>query len=222
MRIDIVTLFPDMFTGFLSESIIKLSIEKKIVEVNIVNLRDYTTYKHNQVDDTVYGGSSGMVLMIEPLYNCIHALKTDKSKVILLTPGGITFKQSVAKELSEESHIILLCGHYEGFDHRVYKYVDLEISIGDYVLTGGEIPAMAISDSVIRLLEGAIKKESHENDSFQNNLLDYPVYTKPRIFDNMEVPEVLLSGNHKLINEYRQSEQLRITKLKRPDLLKED
>ncbi|MFV0275398.1 MAG: tRNA (guanosine(37)-N1)-methyltransferase TrmD [Bacilli bacterium] len=222
MKIDIVTLFPKMFDGFLSESIISRAIKSKLVEVNIHNLRDYTTYNHNQVDATPYGGGAGMVLMVEPVYNALSALKTKDSLTIMLTPGGITHNQQFAKSLINEKHIILLCGHYEGFDERIKKYVDVLVSIGDYVLTGGEIPAMVISDSVIRLISGVIKEESHEKESFSNNVLDYPIYTKPRIFDNMEVPEVLLSGHHKNIENYRIKEALRLTKENRPDLLKEN
>lgn len=214
MRIDILTLFPEMFKGFLNESIIKRSIEAGIVEVNLINFRDFTLDPHNKVDDTPYGGGPGMVLMVQPIYDAIESVKTADSLVVLLTPGGKTYNQKMANELKLKKHLILICGHYEGFDDRIRLLVDLEISIGDYILTGGEIPAMAITDSVIRLLDGAISKESLESESFDSELLDYPNYTKPREFRGMKVPEVLLSGDHKKIEEYRKSEQIRLTKAK--------
>ena len=219
MRIDILTIFPDMFKGFLEESIIKRAIDKKIVEINIVNFRDYTNDPHNKVDDTPYGGGSGMVLMPQPIFDCIDAIKTDDSKVILLTPDGNTFKQNIAYDLSKEKHLIFICGHYEGFDERIRSICDIELSIGDYVLTGGELPSMVITDSIVRLVDGVIKEDSHINDSFNNNLLDYPTYTKPRVYRGMEVPSVLLNGDHKKIEEYRLNESIKKTKEKRPDLL---
>ena len=219
MRIDILTLFPSMFDGFLNESIIKRAIDKKIVEINIVNFRDYSLDPHHKVDDTPYGGGAGMVLCCQPIMDAVEALKTENSKVILLTPDGKRYDQTLAYSLSGEQHLILICGHYEGFDDRIRSIVDLEISIGDYVLTGGEIPSMVITDSITRLLDGVIDKESHTNDSFNNNLLDYPTYTKPRVYKGMEVPEVLLNGNHKEIDEYRKTEALKRTTERRPDLL---
>ena len=219
MRIDILTLFPSMFDGFLNESIIKRAIDKKIVEINIVNFRDYSLDPHHKVDDTPYGGGAGMVLCCQPIMDAVEALKTENSKVILLTPDGKRYDQTLAYSLSSEQHLILICGHYEGFDERIRSIVDLEISIGDYVLTGGEIPSMVIADSITRLLDGVIDKESHTNDSFNNNLLDYPTYTKPRVYKGMEVPEVLLNGNHKEIDEYRKTEALKRTMERRPDLL---
>lgn len=221
MRIDILTLFPSMFDGFLSNSIIKRAIENKLVEINIVNFRDYSKDPHHKVDDTPFGGGAGMVLMVQPIYDAVMDLKTDDSKVILLTPDGVPFNQRKAYELKNYKHLIIICGHYEGFDDRIRSVVDLEISIGDFVLTGGEIPAMAITDSVVRLVDGVIQEESHINDSFNpnTNLLDYPTYTKPREFQGMCVPEVLLNGNHKEIEEYRLSESIKKTREKRPDLL---
>lgn len=219
MKIDILTLFPDMFTGFLNESIIKRAIEKKLVEVNIINFRDYSLDPHKKVDDTPYGGGAGMVLMAQPIFDAVEAIRTESSKVILLTPDGIPYKQKYAKEFSKFKHLIFICGHYEGFDDRIRNIVDLEVSLGDFILTGGEIPAMAISDSIIRLLDGVITKESLDSESFNDNLLDYPVYTKPRDFRGMKVPEVLVNGNHKEIEKYRHEQQLRITKEKRNDLL---
>ena len=219
MKISILSLFPNMFDGFLKESIIKRAIDKQIVEIEVINFREYSVLNNNQVDDTPYGGGAGMVLMCEPIYHALEAIKTPDSLTILLTPDGKVYNQTFAQELSSRNHIILICGHYEGFDERIRSFVDLELSVGDYVLTGGEIPAMAIADSVIRLLDGVITKESAENESFNNKLLDYPVYTKPRDFNGMTVPEVLLSGDHKKIAEWRKSEQIKRTKSRRPDLL---
>lgn len=221
MKIDILSLFPEMFDGVFTESIIKRAKEKGLVEINIHNFRDYTKDLHGNVDDTPYGGGSGMVLMCQPIFDCVNALKTEDSFIILMTPQGIPYKQSIAYDLSKKKHLIIICGHYEGFDERILSICDMEVSIGDYILTGGEIPAMVLVDSITRLLDGAIKSDSSENESFNNNLLDYPVYTKPRIYEGMEVPEVLLSGDHKKINEYRLNEQVRKTKLNRPDLLED-
>lgn len=215
MKIDILTLFPNMFTGFLNESIIKRAIEKNLVEINIINFRDYSTDPHNKVDDTPFGGGAGMVLMPQPIYSAVESIKTEESTVILLTPDGKTYNQETAENLKKCKHLIFICGHYEGFDDRIRLLADKEISIGNYILTGGEIPAMAITDSVVRLLDGVINKESLESESFNNELYDYPVYTKPRDFRGLKVPEVLLSGDHKKINEYRKSEQIRITNEKK-------
>ena len=220
MKIDILTLFPDMFEGVFNESIIKRAIDEKKVEINLINFRDYTNDPHNKVDDTPYGGGAGMVLTCQPIFDCIRAIKTDSSKVIMLTPSGVPYKQKIAYDLSHEKHLILLCGHYEGFDERIKSICDMFISIGDYVLTGGEIPAMVLVNSITRLLPGVINERSHIEDSFNDNfLLDYPTYTKPAVYEGMEVPEVLLSGDHKKIDEYRYQESLRITKENRPDLL---
>ena len=219
MRIDILTLFPKMFDGFLSESIIKRAIEKEKVTINIVDIRDYTPYKNNQVDDYQFGGGGGMIMMCEPVFNAVESVKTKDSHVILLTPRGKTYDETKAKELKKLKHLIIICGHYEGFDERIYTLADSLVSIGDYILTGGEIPAMAITDSVVRLIDDVITSTSLETESFNDNLLDYPVYTKPREYRGMEVPEVLLNGNHKLINEYREEERKRITKEYRDDLL---
>lgn len=220
MKIDVLTLFPNMYDNFLSESIIKRAIEDGKVEVNIHNIRDYTVYKNNQVDDYPYGGGSGMVLMCDPIFRAIDELSTEDSLVIMMTPSGKVYKQSIATEIALKKHIIILCGHYEGFDERIKSITDLELSIGDYVLTGGEIPSMVVMDSVIRLVDGVISSGSLESESFNNNLLDYPNYTKPYEYRGMKVPEVLISGHHKNIDEYRKREQLRLTKENRPDLLK--
>lgn len=221
MKFDILTLFPKVIEAYINESIIKRAIDNKLISVNIINIRDFTLLKNGQVDDTAYGGGSGMVLMCEPVVRAIESVKTADSKVYLLTPQGLTFKDEVASKLiAETKHLILVCGHYEGFDERILNFVDGEISIGDYVLTGGELPAMVIMDTISRFIPGVIDSESFQNDSFKDNLLDYPVYTKPRNFRGLEVPEVLLSGDHKKIAEYRANEKLHVTKEKRPDLLK--
>lgn len=220
MKIDILTLFPNMFEGVFSSSIIKRAIENKLVDIKLHNFRDYTDDPHNKVDDTPYGGGAGMVLMSQPIYDCVESLKDDDSFVILLTPSGVPYKQKIAYDLSKKKHLIIICGHYEGFDERIRALADLEISIGDYVLTGGEIPAMVLTDSITRLIPGVINEQSHIEDSFNENyLLDYPTYTKPRNFRGMEVPEVLISGDHKKIDEYRYQESLKRTKELRPDLL---
>ena len=219
MKIDILTLFPSMFDGFVNESIIKRAIQKQLVEINIHNIRDYSTDPHKKVDDYGYGGGKGMVLMPQPIFDAVEALKTDNCKVILMTPQGIKYDQQKAYELVKENHIIIICGHYEGFDERIRSIVDIEISIGDFVLTGGEIPAMAVSDSVIRLINGVIDKESHVFDSFNDNLLDYPVYTHPVDYKGMKVPDVLLSGHHANIDKWRYEQQIKRTKERRPDLL---
>lgn len=219
MKIDILTLFPEMFTGFKNESIIKRAIENKYVEVNIHNFRDYSNDPHQKVDDYGFGGGPGMVLMPQPIFDAVDALKTDDSIVILMTPQGKVFNQDTARELSLKKHLIFICGHYEGYDERIRSICDMELSIGDFVLTGGEIPSMAICDSIIRLLDGVIKHDSTEYDSFTENLLDYPVYTRPANFRGMEVPEVLLSGHHANIEKWRREEQIKRTKERRPDLI---
>lgn len=220
MRIDILTLFPSLFKPMLEESIIKRAIDKSLVNINLVNIRDFSTLNNNQVDDTPYGGGGGMVLMCDPVFKAIESVRSDKSKVIMLTPSGKVFNQGYANDFSKLEHLILLCGHYEGFDERIKTLVDIEVSIGDYVLTGGEIPAMVVADAVTRLIPGVISDESLVSESFTDGLLDYPVYTKPQVYRGMEVPDVLVSGNHKKIEEYRYSERVRVTKLNRPDLLK--
>lgn len=219
MKIDVLTLFPEMFTGIISESIIKRAIQNELIEINIHNIRDFSKDPHKKVDDYAFGGGAGMVLMIQPIYDAINAFKTDESIVIMMTPQGKKYTQQMAYDLSKYKHIILLCGHYEGFDERITSLVDMEVSIGDYVLTGGEIPALVLMDSIIRLVDGVITKESHINDSFHENLLDYPVYTKPVDFMGMKVPEVLLSGHHENIRKWRLEEQIKKTKARRPDLL---
>ena len=221
MRIDILTLFPRMFDGFLTESIIKRAIENKKVTINIYDFREYSKDPHGKVDDTPYGGGPGMVLCPQPIFDCIKSIRTDDSLVIMLTPEGKVYNQEMALNLKKKKHLILLCGHYEGFDERIKSICDMFISVGDFILTGGEIPSMLITDSIVRLLDGVIEKESLETESFNNKLLDYPTYTKPQVYEGMEVPKVLLSGDHKKIAEYRKQEQIKKTKELRPDLMEE-
>lgn len=220
MKIDILTLFPNMFEGFLNESIIKRAITNKKVKVTPHNIRDYTLDTHKKVDDTPYGGGAGMVLMCQPIFDAVKELQSKNAKVILMTPQGIKFNQKLAYNLSKEEHLILICGHYEGFDERVRTICDMEISIGDYVLTGGELPSMVVTDAVVRLVDGVIDSESHQKDSFNNNLLDYPNYTKPQEYEGLKVPEVLTSGHHENIENWRKEESIKRTKERRPDLIK--
>ena len=220
MKITILTLFPEMFTGFLTNSIIKRAIAKEIVEVEVINIRNYTKDKYHRVDSAPIGGGAGLIMKCQPIVDCINDHKEECSKVIMLSPRGTTYNQQKAKKLSKENHIILLCGHYEGIDERVNKYVDESISIGDYILTGGEIGSMAIADSIIRLLDGAIAKESIESESFDDNLLEYPQYTEPYDYKGDKVPDILYSGNHQAINKWRRKKSLELTKGHRPDLFK--
>ena len=221
MKIDILTLFPNMFDGFINESIIKRAIQKGNVEINVIDFRSYSKLNNNQVDDTPYGGGGGMVLRIEPLYDAIMDAKGDDkdAKVILMTPDGVPYKQEIAVNLANEKHLIFVCGHYEGFDERIRTLCDMELSIGDYVLTGGELPAMVISDSIIRLLDGVITGTSLDSESFNDKLLDYPTYTKPQEFMGMKVPDVLLSGDHAKIKAWRDEMRIKRTKERRPDLI---
>lgn len=215
MKINIYTLFPDMFDGFLTNSIIKRAIGKKIVKVNIINIRNYTKDKYGRVDTPPVSGGAGLIMKCQPI---IDALKKDKGHKILLSPRGKQYNEKKAKELSKLDEISIICGHYEGIDERVNKYMDELISIGDYVLTGGEVAAMAISDSVIRLLKGAITNASLNNESFNEDLLEYPQYTEPFDYKGDKVPEVLYSGNHKVIDRYNRKMSLKLTEKHRPDL----
>ena len=220
MRIDILTLFPEMFSP-LKESIIKRAVEDEKVEINIINIRDFANPPHFKCDDEPFGGGAGMVMLCEPLFKAIESVEKEDSKIFYMSPRGRVFNQQIAREMSELNHIILLCGHYEGIDQRVIDYFNIEeLSIGDYVLTGGELPAMVISDSIIRLIPGVIKAESTQEESFSTNLLEYNQYTRPADFRGMKVPEILLSGHHKKIDEFRQQQSLEITQKNRPDLLK--
>ena len=222
MKIDILTLFPEMFDGFLNTSIIKRARDMGSVDIKVHNFRDYSTDKHGRVDDYPYGGGAGMVLMCEPIFRAIEDIRTEDSLVIMLSPSGRVFKQSVAVELSKRTHIILLCGHYEGFDERIKSIVDMQLSIGDYVLTGGEVPSMVITDAITRLIPGVITSDSLDSESFNDGLLDYPNYTRPEVFRGMKVPDVLLSGHHKNIEKYRQDEKVRLTKENRYDMVGDD
>ncbi len=224
MKFDVLTLFPEMFSP-LGQSITGKAVEKNLIDINLVNIRDFSENKHNKVDDTPYGGGAGMVMMPDVVYRAYQSvdknLKENKAKVIYMSPQGKTLNQKKVEELSKEQHLIILCGHYEGIDQRVIdKIVDEEISIGDYVLTGGEIPAMVLIDSVSRYVEGVLNKESIEEESFSNGLLEYPQYTRPEVFEGMKVPDVLLSGHHENIDTWRKEQALKMTKKKRPDLLK--
>ena len=219
MKFDVLTLFPEMF-DVLKQSIIGKAQEKELIDINLINIRDFSNDKHKKVDDTPYGGGAGMVMMPDIVYKAYKSVKTDKAKVIYMTPQGKTLNQKKVEDLAKQEHLIILCGHYEGIDQRVLdKIVDEEVSIGDYVLTGGEIPAMVLIDSVSRYVEGVLKEDSIKEESFSNGLLEYPQYTRPEIFEGEKVPEILLSGHHENINKWRKQKSLEITKQKRPDLL---
>ena len=220
MKFDVLTLFPEMFE-ILNQSIIGKAIEKKLIDINLINIRDFSKDKHKKVDDTPYGGGAGMVMKPDVVYDAYKSINDKNAKVIYMSPQGKELNQKKVEELSKESHLIILCGHYEGIDQRVLdKIVDEEISIGDYVLTGGEIPAMVLIDSVSRYVKGVLKEESIKEESFSNGLLEYPQYTRPEEFEGMKVPEVLLSGHHENIDKWRKEKSLEITKKKRPDILK--
>ncbi|MCM3689898.1 tRNA (guanosine(37)-N1)-methyltransferase TrmD [Neobacillus niacini] len=225
MKIDVLTLFPEMFSGVLGHSILHKAAQKSAVHYNVVNFRDYADNKHQTVDDYPYGGGAGMVLKPQPLFDAVAALKekanSNTTRVILLCPQGKRYDQKLAEELAKEEHLLFICGHYEGYDERIREHVvSDEISIGDYVLTGGELGAMVVIDSVVRLLPEVLgNEESHMKDSFSTGLLEHPHYTRPSDFRGMKVPEVLLQGNHRLIEEWRNKEALRRTLLRRPDLL---
>ena len=220
MKFDVLTLFPEMFEP-LKHSIIERASKQNLIDINLINIRDFSKDKHKKVDDTPYGGGAGMVVRADVVYDAYQSVKDESSKVIYLSPQGKKLNQAKVQELSKEKHLILLCGHYEGIDQRVLdEIVDEEISIGDYVLTGGEIPAMVLVDSVSRYIQGVLKQESTQEESFTNNLLEYPQYTRPEEFHGQKVPEVLLSGHHENIRKWREQQSLEITKQKRPDLLK--
>lgn len=220
MKFSVLTLFPEMFSA-LDESIIGRAKEKKLIDIELINIRDFSKDKHKKVDDTPYGGGAGMVLMPNVVYDAYKSINDEKAKVIYLSPQGKVFNQSKVQELSKENHVILLCGHYEGIDQRVIdEIVDEEISIGDYVLTGGEIPAMVLIDSISRYVEGVLSKESTQEESFSNGLLEYPQYTRPENFLGHEIPEILKSGHHENIDKWRKEKSLEITMVKRPDLIR--
>lgn len=221
MRFDVLTLFPELIQSHLDFSIMKRASEEKVIEVNAINPRDYTLDKHKKVDDTPYGGGAGMVLAAQPYVDCYEAVdKLNNSITIMMTPQGEPFTHEISKELAQYDQVIILCGHYEGFDERIREIIEpREISIGDFVLTGGELPALCVIDSVSRNIDGTLGKiESAHDDSFADGLLEYPQYTKPREYRGLQVPEVLLNGNHKLIEEFRMQQKIERTKQKRPDL----
>ena len=225
MRIDILTLFPEMFEGPFSQSIIKRAVEKNIVQIHIHDIRSYSTDKHRRVDDYPYGGGAGMVMMVEPIANCIETLKAERNydDIVFLTPDGEPYKQSLANQFSIKDNLILLCGHYKGIDERVRKnYVTREISVGDYVLSGGELPAALLCDSIIRLIPGVLGDETSAlSDSFQDGLLSPPVYTRPADFKGWKVPGILLSGHEKKIYEWRHEQAVKRTKQRRPEICKD-
>ena len=219
MKFDVLTLFPNMFEP-VKQSIINRAIQKNLIEINLVDIRDFSEDKHNKVDDTPYGGGAGMLMKPDVVDRAYKSVKSEGAKVIYLSPQGKTLNQSIVKSLSKENHLILLCGHYEGIDQRVIdKIVDEEISIGDYVLTGGELPAMVLIDSVSRYVSGVLSDESLDSESFSNGLLEYPQYTRPEVFDGVKVPEVLISGHHENIKKWRREKSLENTFKKRPELL---
>ncbi|MCX7950884.1 MAG: tRNA (guanosine(37)-N1)-methyltransferase TrmD [Clostridiales bacterium] len=222
MKFEVLTLFPEMFDT-LNHSILKKAQQQNIIEINTINIRDFSTNKHRKVDDYPYGGGAGMVMQPEPIYNAIDFIVQKfgyKPYTIMMSPRGKRFEQKDAKRLLEKKHIVLLCGHYEGIDERVLEIVDEEISIGDFVLTGGEIASMAIIDCISRIVPGVLpKEESYQDESFYDGLLEYPQYTRPEVFRGMKVPDVLLSGHHENIRKWRKYQSLKITLEKRPDLL---
>lgn len=219
MRITILTLFPEMFDGFLTSSIIKRAVAKGVVEIKTVNIRDFTDDKYGRVDSAPVGGGSGLIMKCQPVLDALASIKKDNSHVILLSPRGKTYNQKMAHIYKEKyEDLIIICGHYEGIDERVNKYVDELISIGDYILTGGEVGAMVISDSIIRLIDGAISEGSIVEESFENGLLEYPQYTEPFNYNNDKIPDILYSGNHTAINKWRQKQSLKLTREYRKDL----
>ena len=221
MKFDVLTLFPEMFES-LNESILGRAIEKDLININLTNIRDFSKDKHKKVDDTPYGGGAGMVMRPDVVYDAYKSVYEPNAKVIYMTPQGKTLDQKKVESLSKEQHLIILCGHYEGIDQRVIDEINPEeISIGDYVLTGGEIPAMVLIDSVSRYVEGVLNEESTNEESFSTGLLEYPQYTRPEVFENREVPEVLKSGHHENIRKWRRAESLKNTYSKRPELLKD-
>ena len=222
MKITILTLFKEQFDSFKNTSIIKRALDKNVVEIEVINFRDYSIDRLKRVDDAPYGGGAGMIIKLQPILDCLKEVKTENSKVYLLSAKGPVYNQQKAHELLKCEHLVLICGHYEGVDDRILNYIDGEICIGDYILTGGEIAAMIVADSIIRLLDGAIKNDSIKEESFENNLLEYPQYTTPRKYENYEVPDILFSGNHKAIEEFRFKQSVIKTKSVRPELIDEN
>ena len=222
MKIDILTLFPEMF-DVIHHSILERAIKNKYIEINLINIRDFSLDKHKKVDDTPFGGGAGMIMTCQPLFDAIESVKTDNSQIVYMSPKGEKLVQSKVVEFSKTEHLIIVCGHYEGIDQRVIDYFDMkEISIGDYVLTGGELPAMVLVDAVSRYVEGVLSENSTDEESFSNGLLEYPQYTKPREFKGLKVPDILTSGNHKEIEKWKKEESLKITQMRRPDLINKE
>lgn len=222
MKIDVLTLFPDSFKPF-EESIISRAKKKGVLEINLINIRDFTKDKHKKCDDTPFGGGAGMLMSVQPVYDAVKSVLTKNSKVIFPSPSGKIFNHKIAKEYAQEEHLIFICGHYEGIDQRLIELFNAEeVSIGDYVLTGGELPTMVIIDSLSRFVDGVLSEQSLQEESFSNGLLEYPQYTRPQIFEGLKVPEVLLSGNHQEIAKWRKNQALEKTKKVRPDLIKGD
>ena len=219
MKIDVITIFPEFFNPFVTTSIVKRAIDQKQVSIGLHQLRDYSFNKHKKIDDTPYGGGVGMLMQFPPFHQAIKALKKDQTHVVLLSPQGKVLTQQKAIELAQHEHVILLCGHYEGVDARLETMIDEEISIGDYVLTGGEIPAMTVMDAMIRLIPSVIHASSVQEDSLHHGWLKHPQYTKPDVYEGLAVPDVLLSGNHQNIEKWRKIESIRTTLNKRPDLI---
>ena len=218
MKIDILTLFPEMFDA-INHSILARAEKKGLLQINVYNIRDFSKDKHNKVDDTPFGGGAGMIMTCQPLFDAISSVKTDGCKIVYMSPKGELLNQMFAVKLAKCEHIVIVCGHYEGIDQRVIDYFDMqEISIGDYVLTGGELPAMVLVDCVSRYVDGVLSEGSTDEESFTNGLLEYPQYTKPRVYQGMEVPEILLSGNHGEIAKWKFKQSVKITKERRPDL----
>lgn len=221
IRFDILTLFPNMFKGLIEDSIIKRAIEKKLIEVNLIDFREFSTNKHHTVDDYSYGGGAGMLISVEPVHLAMKTIPNlDHAKKLLMSPSGKTFNQAKAIELSKEEHIVMVCGHYEGIDARILNFIDEEVSIGDYVLMGGEVPAMTILEAVSRLVPGVISEDSPVNESFSDSLLEHPQYTRPPVYEGLGVPDVLLSGHHANIKKWQREKALEKTLKVRPDLLK--
>lgn len=218
MKITILTLFPEFFSAITENTIIKRAISKEKVVLNIVNIRDYTKDKHRRVDSAPIGGGAGLIMKCQPIVDALRDNSSDQAHKILLSPRGKTFNQKMAKSYSQLDELVIICGHYEGIDERVNNYVDELVSTGDYVLTGGEIPSMLIVDSIVRLLDGVIRRESIIDESFESDMLEYPQYTEPKVFEGYEVPEILYSGNHGKIDRYRYLQALKVTKTHRPDL----
>lgn len=221
MKINVLTLFPDMFQAVTRQSILGRAADRRILEFRIENIRDYTQDKHGKTDDTPFGGGAGMVMTADPIFRCLRELEAEGKRILYPSPRGRILDQPLTEELAQEEELVLLCGHYEGVDQRILDHWNMEeVSIGDYVLTGGELPAMVIIDAVARLLPGVLgSQDSHREESIYSGLLEYPQYTKPRVYEGMEAPEVLLSGNHQLIHLWQLEESLRLTRQRRPDLL---